>query len=483
MDASSGTTQTATETAAVRGNKPFRGRRILLWAAVLIPLFLAHLAADWFMASRHSVFFLHDDGDEYLTDVKSFAETNTMMAGKERHYEAPRTRDIPEVFRTPFMGVAGGLLAKPLGTTAGTAVFTALAATLLAWAVFLIARSWGGTTAGVISVLLVTFHPLFLTFSLRFSSECPFMLMLAAFILAWTALKPPWNAPVMGAFAGLACWVRPTALLLLPAFGVFLLVRLVFGKLFRDMPRLNWKQAAIRGASYAAAFLLVVAPMSIRNHINFGTWSPAGCFGGFNTFVGNNRDNALAYRAPDGKTFLEHQNRGWDRAIEFAKAMPTDLSPVEQDRRFQAAVREEIRLMGAGEFCHMTAAKAWHFIRPWPLCGAHSPKVFWLICVSELLLFAGGFAGIWLLREKRATLLLLLMILCVGWSAHTAVHLQMRHRVPFLDLPLILLSGVAFARLLLDAFSKFGTGKKRRTFSRKKTGNQVEKPMKNAIVK
>ena len=106
-----------------------------------------------------------------------------------------------------------------------------------------------------------------------------------------------------------------------------------------------------------------------------------------------------------------------------------------------------------------------------------------MICVSELLLFAGGFAGIWLLREKRATLLLLLMILCVGWSAHTAVHLQMRHRVPFLDLPLILLSGVAFARLLLDAFSKFGTGKKRRTFSRKKKGNQVEKPMKNAIVK
>ena len=59
-----------------------------------------------------------------------------------------------------------------------------------------------------------------------------------------------------------------------------------------------------------------------------------------------------------------------------------------------------------------------------------------------------------LLREKRTILLLLLMILCVGWSAHTFVHLQMRHRVPFLDLPLVLLAGVAFGRLLSSAMSR-----------------------------
>ena len=165
-------------------------------------------------------------------------------------------------------------------------------------------------------------------------------------------------------------------------------------------------------------------------------------------FVGNNTDNALAYRAPDGKMFLEHQNDGWDRAIAFAKAMPTDLSPVEQDKRFRAAAMDEIRQMGAGEFIRMSAAQAWHFVRPWPLHGAHSPAVFWLICLSELLLYAAGALGIWLLREKRTMLLLLLMILCVGWSAHTFVHLQMRHRVPFLDLPLVLLAGVAFGRLL-----------------------------------
>ena len=238
------------------------------------------------------------------------------------------------------------------------------------------------------------------------------------------------------------------ALLLLPAFGVFLLVRGVCRKLFRDEPAMNRKRSVLAYAAYAAAFLLVLSPFCIRNHVNYGTWNPAGCLGGFNMFVGNNTDNALAYRAPDGKTFLEHQNDGWDRAIAFAKAMPADLSPVEQDRRFREAAMDEIRQMGAVGFIRMSAAKAWHFVRPWPLHGAHSTAVFWLICLSELLLYAGGVAGIWLLREKRTALLLLLMILCLGWSAHTFVHLQMRHRVPFLDLPLVLLAGVAFGRLV-----------------------------------
>ena len=440
---------------SVRTGLSVRGR-ILLWSAALLLLFLAHIAADVFMAQRHPGFFLHDDGNEYLAGVASFAEHGTFMAGEERYYEAPRSRDIPEVFRPPLMAFLAGLIAKAAfcSPLTAAAVFTALSVTLLACAVFLIARRWGGTAAGLISAALITFHPLFLTFSLRFSSECFFILMLAAYILAWTELKSAWKYPVMGAAAALACGVRPTALLLLPAFAVFLLVRGLCRKLFRDEAAMDWKRSVMAYAAYAAAFLLVLSPFCIRNRINYGTWNPAGSLGGFNMFVGNNTDNALAYRAPDGKTFLEHQNDGWDRAIAFAKAMPTDLSPVEQDKRFRAAAMDEIRQMGAGEFIRMSAAKAWHFVRPWPLHGAHSAPVFWMICLSELLLYAAGALGIWLLREKRTMLLLLLMILCVGWSAHTFVHLQMRHRVPFLDLPLVLLAGVAFGRLLSSAVSR-----------------------------
>ncbi len=407
------------------------------------------------MAERHPGFFLHDDGNEYLAGVRSFMENGTFMAGEERYYEAPRSRDIPEAFRPPLLAFLAGLLAKVLrDPLTAAAVFTALSATLLAWIVFLAGRQLGGTCAGLVSAAIVTFHPLFLTFSLRFSSECFFLLMLAVFILAWTWTESRWKYIVMGSVAALACGVRPTALLLLPAFGVLQLIRCTCGRFLHDADAPGVKKALADFAVYAAAFLLLLSPLCIRNHINYGTWNPSGCLGGFNLFVGNNRDNALAYRASGGTEFLEHQNDGWNRAIAFAKAMPCDLPPTEQDSRFRAAAMEEIRSMGAGEFCRMSAAKAWHFIRPWPLHGAHPRTVFWLITFSEMVLFAAGAVGVRFLRKDRTFLLFLLMILCVGWSAHTFVHLQMRHRVPFLDLPLVLLAGVAFGRVLECVLSR-----------------------------
>ena len=440
-------------------DKQFMSRMPLRTVICLFLLFLAHLAADWFMAERHPDFFLHDDGNEYLAGVRSFLENGTFMAGEERYYEAPRTRDIPEAFRPPLLAFLTGLLAKILrDPLAAAAVFTALSATLLAWTVFLTGKRLGGTCAGLVSAAIVTFHPLFLTFSLRFSSECFFLLMIAVFILAWTWTESYWKYIVMGASAALACGVRPTALLLLPAFGVLQLIRCACGGFLSDHAP-NIKKALTDYAVYAAAFLLLLSPLCIRNHINYGAWNPSGCLGGFNLFVGNNRNNALAYRASDGTKFLEHQNDGWNRAIEFAKAMPCDLPPTEQDKRFREAAMEEIKLMGAGGFCRMSAAKAWHFIRPWPLRGAHPRTVFWLITISELVLFAGGAAGIVLLKKKRTFLLFLLMILCVGWSAHSFVHLQMRHRVPFLDLPLVLLAGAAFGRMLETVWNKLKTSR------------------------
>ena len=439
------------------GNIRRPGRRALLWtAAVLLLVFLVHLAADLYIAERHPDFFLHDDGNEYLAGVRSFMENGTFMAGEERYYEAPRSRDIPEAFRPPLMAFLAGLVAKLLrDPLAAAAVFTALSATLLAWTVFLAGKRLSGTCAGLISAAIVTFHPLFLTFSLRFSSECFFLLMLAVFALAWTWTESRLKYAVMGAAAALACGVRPTALLLLPAFGVFQLIRCAFSGFLRDDAAPGVKKTLLNYAVYAAAFLLLLSPLCIRNHINYGTWNPSGCLGGFNLFVGNNRDNALAYRASDGKEFLEHQDEGWNRAIAFAKAMPCDLPPPEQDRLFREAAMREIRSMGAGGFCRMSVAKAWHFVRPWPLHGAHPRTVFWLITFAELALFAGGAAGVRILRKDRTFLLFLLMILCVGWSAHTFVHLQMRHRVPFLDLPLVLLAGVAFGRVLECAWIRF----------------------------
>lgn len=412
---------------------------------VLLFLFLGHAAVNIFMAQNHPKFFLHDDGDEYLAGAVSFAGSGRFMTGPVRYYEALRDHDIPEAYRPVLPAFLAALPTLLTGDPmTGAALIQALAAMFLAWASFRIAGRLAGQTAGWCAVLLVTFHPLILTFSLRFSSELLFILALALFILAFLELKEPWNALGAGCAAGFASGVRPTALLLLPAFAVFLMSVFFLRCASCDTQR-SGKNALKSFVCFAAAFLLTAAPWCVRNAVNYGTWNPSGCLGGFNLFVGNNRDNAAAYRAPDGKTFLHFQGAGWDRALAFAKALPENMPPPDQDRAFRKAAMEEIRAMGPAEFCRMTAAKAWHFIRPWPLPGAHSVTVFFAVGLFELLLFAAGAAGIVLLRRERAFLLLLLMIFCVGWAAHSFVHLQMRHRIPFLDFPLILTASAAIA--------------------------------------
>ncbi len=436
------------------GAKAFSRRRILLFSGVLLLLFIGHLAADLYMMDRHLDFVMVNDGWEYLAGARSFAENGTFMTGEERYYEAHRTRDIPEAYRPPLIGfLTGTILLVVRDPLVAAAVFTALSATLLALAVYWAGYRMGGLWSGLTAAAIVTFHPVFLSYALRYSSEGLFFLMLAVYLLAWTGPERPWKYAAMGAAAGLACGARPTALLLLPAFAVFQLVRCAGRKWMGEGASApGAKRSLLDYAVYAAAFLIVISPFCIRSRMNYGTWNPSGCLGGYNMFVGNNRDNALAYRASTGKEFLELQNRGVDRAVAFAKSLPADLSPVEQDRRFLEAAGEEIDSLGIAEFCRLTAAKAWHFLRPWPMRGAHSEPVFWLITVSEFLLFACGAAGVVLLRKDRVFLLLLLMILCTGLSAHSIVHVQLRHRVPFLDLPLVLLAAVTAGRLIQHVF-------------------------------
>jgi hypothetical protein len=436
------------------GGKAFPRRGILLLAGTLILLFIGHLASNLYMMNRHLDYVMVNDGWEYLAGARSFAENGTFMTGEERYYEAHRTRDIPEAYRPPLIAFLTGLiLAVVRDPLVAAAVFSALCATLLALAVWWAGYRLGGVWGGLTAAAIVTFHPVFLSYALRYSSEGLFFLMLAVFLLAWTCPERPWKYAAMGAAAGLACGARPTALLLLPAFAVFQLIRCAGSKwMGEEASAPGMKRALLDYVVYAAAFVLVISPFCIRNRMNYGTWNPSGCLGGYNMFVGNNRDNARAYRAPTGKEFLELQNQGVDRAIAFAKSLPADLSPVEQDRLFLEAAKEEIDSLGAAEFCRLTAAKAWHFLRPWPMRGAHSEAVFWMITLSEILLFACGAAGVVLMRKNRTFLLLLLMILCTGLFPHSIVHVQMRHRVPFLDLPLVLLAAVTVGTVIRSLF-------------------------------
>ena len=160
-------------------------KRQFVLVSVLFLLFLiAHSILNVFVAKRHTDFFLCEDGTEYFSPVESFVESGRFMTGAERYYEAPRTHDIPEAYRPPLMAFLTALLSFVLHDImlSGT-LFLALVASLLALAAYAAGKRLGGTSAGVIAAVLVSVHPLLLTFSLRYSSDSFFTLFLAVFIL------------------------------------------------------------------------------------------------------------------------------------------------------------------------------------------------------------------------------------------------------------------------------------------------------------
>ena len=90
------------------------------------------------------------------------------------------------------------------------------------------------------------------------------------------------NFAVAGVLLGLAGLARPNILLLGPA--LFIWIWLVV----KD--QLGWRRAVIRYAIVAIGAFVVVLPVTIRNYRVSGDFVPIAWQGGFNFYLGNNRD-------------------------------------------------------------------------------------------------------------------------------------------------------------------------------------------------
>lgn len=422
--------------------------RFLFPVLLLVAVF--HCAALTYMAYQKTAFFLHDDGTEYLALAESFAKTGTLTNPAERYYEAPWSAPDavrPEAFRSPFLPVSAGIfLFLAGGRIFGAAVFLALVHFVIMLAIYHGGRYLGGIKCGWTALGLFLLHPMFRLFTLRFSSEGYFTMFLLLYFTAFFSLQGWKKYAFTGLAGGLAALTRGTAGALLPAFAVYMLLRYFF-KGDSAFPAEEKRHCLRNYLIYAGVFLLCLAPDGIRSYVHFGKCNPVYFLGGYNFFVGNNRDNAMAYRAENGTDFLKHQAKGWDRAIATAKSLPADMPPPEQNQRFMELTREEIHAMGAGEYLHMTMQKAWHFIRPWPLRGAHHELVFFAVGIFESILFLLGLLGMYFYIRRWDVLLFCWMIAGTGWAVHAITHLQMRHRIPFLDPVMILFAAVALTKL------------------------------------
>lgn len=307
----------------------------------------------------------------------------------------------------------------------------------------------GSEAAGWIALLLFQIHPLLALYSVQFGSEALFTTAILLVLYTFTLdgrKRIGWSA----AAGALAAMIRPTALVFLPA-GVCLILLL-------ELIRAGKPNGVMfgRAAVYAGLFLVLLLPLGLRNLHTLGHFTLTGYLGGFNLYIGNNRNNMEAYRARTGQEFLRFQTAGWNDALKTADEMPVDTPPDAASRIFTQKALDELKSMSAGERFSLFAGKAWHFLRPYPMPGIHAAAGFWLMALADSLLMIFGIWGMAKSTVRRyAFFWTSLMIIGSGFAAHTLVHVYMRHRVPFM-IPILCL----FSASVLSQFRTHSAARK-----------------------
>lgn len=427
-------------------------RRLILPSALLL-LFLIHFAAGYRFARYKPDFYYHNDGAEYAELAESFAATGAMTIAKPRYYEAPRTEIIPEAYRSPLLSFLGGILIRAGLTPAfAYALLQAALATAAAGMIFLVAECVDPSRITAwFAFLLYNLHPLIFEYSVQFCSETLFTLCILCFIRAFQ-MKESGGKYILLAIAGAAMTLtRPTGLVFLPG-GVLVLLLLAAFETYRKTKSAGpvFRFRTCRNALiYGICFFLLMLPFGIRNQVLFGKFTLSTFFGGYNFYVGNNRENLKAYFSASGPEFLRHQNKGWNDAIALVQALPEPYHgrPALQHRYMMRKGMEEIRAMGVWNYLGLSLAKAWQFFCPWPMPGVHRPLLFWGLTLWELGLFGFGIAGLWLKRKEWMRIVPFAVVVAGGLAAHVLVHVYMRHRIPFLDPALIVFGAVSLRAL------------------------------------
>ena len=431
--------------------KFIKGNIVLL--TVLICLFLFHAVAGCYIAEKHTSFYLHNDGEEYLALAESFAKDTTFICHKPRYYEMNHDKSLPEAHRAFGLPILAGLAMKIHNSIGTSAVVIAMIFTLLCGVIFFLTQNLPGSRmGGWVALLLCNIHPLMVQYSFQFSSETLFTLCLLLFALTWQMKKDAiLRYILLGVFGAYAALTRSTGAMLAPL-TFLILVFPAFLQSWKDRTLFRWKKDYNHALLFCVIFFLCILPYGLFNLKHHKTFSFSGYFGGYNFLFANSIDNWKAYQhLHDGKKFLLYQNKAWNDAIALVQTLPEEYRnlPAEQDRLLKEMAFRNIKAMGFKKTAELILLRAWHFIQPWSVPGVHSPVIFWGMTGFSLLLYAAGITGIILLIKKGAGEKLLPFAAYIPglWIAHVIVHFYLRHRIPIVDPVLIV--GAAMTTVIL----------------------------------
>jgi 4-amino-4-deoxy-L-arabinose transferase-like glycosyltransferase len=181
------------------------------------------------------------------------------------------------IFYPPLYPYFVGGLYTLAGSLTAVKIGQAFLGSALVLALMRLGASMFGARAGIAAGLITALYPDLIWFSAHFWSETLFMAFLwwgMERLLAADRNERAGAAVAAGALWGLTILTRETVLYFVPVAALWLAFR-------RGRPGLN------RGLLFAATALLVVAPWTYRNWVQFHAFVPVSIAGGQNLFQGN----------------------------------------------------------------------------------------------------------------------------------------------------------------------------------------------------
>ncbi len=444
----------------------FRHRKqVLFWlilvSAVLVRLYLLHTVQE--------NDFLHNDGHEYLEISKQLANGNGFSLSFYRWYEFPRPGQTnllhADLSRSPFFPLLGAVAYLLPGHLIPWLKGISLILSLLAiYGVYLLGREIAGATCGLFSAFLFSIYPYELYYTISWSTENLFLLLLAFallfFLRMYKKLIP--YSPLCALFLALATLTRPTAFPL--AFGALAMTVFLSMKTSR-----SWKETGKQAALFLGVFLLILFPWALRNYRVGGSFTPMNYYGNYMLWVSSSDIIYETYRTRDTPDYEKVTGALWkglheQRVAELKKMGCYDF--VQASRYWKKWALDYIR-ENPDRMAYILKERFFHYWQMCPNLIVVSPLQIHLLRIFFTGLFFLAVAGLFLVRKSREALVLLSMPV-YGLLISIPFLVLLRYRYPFFAPYVCILAALALTWLTTkitggEPQEPFSAGKKART--------------------
>lgn len=311
--------------------------------------------------------------------------------------------------------------------------------------IFVLARRVHSSVAhAAIAAALAALHPFFIGSVTDVRTEPLFMMLLLAATTLIVTRRAAGAVAGAGVMLGCAALTRPTALLCMPLFALYVLFR-------RDESNAAWSKRIGPALLLGVAAMLTLSPWVVRNVVRFGEPILVNDAGGFNLWRGTHPELMRVVETQDRALFAK---RSWHfEAVTVSQATQViearAATPGARDRAWRGLALENVR-SDPSFAVRSTLKKAALYWRPWLHPAEHGPRAIVMSVVVIAGLFVLGGIGLFLHSDKRLVVAVLLFFAAL-WLAHVVYFPSIRLRTPLTDPLLIVFAADPLVRLVRTA--------------------------------